>query len=691
MDRQLGQAAQRASGSFNQFNSNLSGSLTGLLSVGAALGVLKTGLGIVSDFDRLDAGLKAVSKSTADFAQTQEFLRGLSNSLGVSYQTLAESYKGLKASTNGTNLEGRATEKIFASVVRAGAALKLSNDDIRGSLLALQQMMSKGTVSAEELRGQLGERLSGAFRLAANAMGVTEQKLGKMLEQGQVMAADLLPRLAAELDKTYGQKAQDNVNTMAGGWARLTSETGLFISEFAKTSGIDTFFSKLYNGMANMISSLRTAITLTGSIFGTYKQFNPEFQKKLDTFKEADRPGKQKLFDQNRRDLRINEKFQQGILNGSDPYSEASTRMLRQLESEKRDLLIAQREMQKIARSQPADSIIKPFVLKAKAPKATGSLKESVGLDFDKDLLSRLIAQRDALTASGKKVPDSLLNSIDALTRKIEGAANAFKRLDLDGSIGRLAIRGGTAVGRLESAIPQGQSIVNKGVALSANGNVDPEAFGLKDKMDQSTASNNVVIDNWIANFKENQSRVKEAADDMARVVAEAKIGLKLAGADFLAGFGESLAKSENPLKDGLKAIVGIISDYIIQLGTALLIGSATMFAASPFTGGLTLPKAIGWKIAGAGLIVGGGALKAAAFAEGGGVSDATYALIGEGRGTNRQNPELAVPANKLRSYIMDMAPKSGSKAVHITGRISGQDLDLIQRRANRANEDFLM
>jgi tape measure domain-containing protein len=34
-------------------------------------------------------------------------------------------------------------------------------------LLALNQMMSKGTIQAEELRGQLGEALPGAFGIMA--------------------------------------------------------------------------------------------------------------------------------------------------------------------------------------------------------------------------------------------------------------------------------------------------------------------------------------------------------------------------------------------------------------------------------------------------------------------------------------------------------------------------------------------
>ena len=229
----------------------------GLFAIDKAFDLLKQGLGVVSDFQRMDASLSAVSSSSLDFARSQSFLRGLSDTLGISIETLTGSFKGLKAATNGTVLQGAATEKIFTSVVHAGAALKLSNDDIKGSLLALTQMMSKGTVSAEELRGQLGERLPGAFRLMAQGLGVTEVQLNKMLQQGEVLAVDALPKLAVELEKTYGAQAQNNVNSMAGGWQRATDQVKLYIDEFSKTAGIDNFFTKLSNGLANAVASAR--------------------------------------------------------------------------------------------------------------------------------------------------------------------------------------------------------------------------------------------------------------------------------------------------------------------------------------------------------------------------------------------------------------------------------------------------
>ena len=116
-----------------------------------------------------------------------------------------------------------------------------------GALLAVSQMISKGTVQAEELRGQLGERLPGAFQIAARAMGVSTQELGKMLEQGKVVADDFLPKFAAELQKTYqvGEKA------LTG----LTAETSKLKNAWfdLKTTVMQSGGDSAFTAMAKML------------------------------------------------------------------------------------------------------------------------------------------------------------------------------------------------------------------------------------------------------------------------------------------------------------------------------------------------------------------------------------------------------------------------------------------------------
>ncbi|GAB3550169.1 tape measure protein [Spirosoma fluminis] len=229
----------------------------GLFTIDKALELVKQGLQTVSDFERYNSALSAVSSSNIDFARSQSFLLELSDDLGVSYSALISSYAHLKAATNGTNLEGAETERIFKAIVKAGAALKLTNEQVQGSLRAVTQMLSVGTVQSDELKNELGNHLPGALKLMASALKVSEGELMKMLETGQVMSRDALPKLATELEKTFGSKAQSNVNTMAGGFQRAKDQLALFIAEFAKENKIDSFFANLTNKAADAIKGVR--------------------------------------------------------------------------------------------------------------------------------------------------------------------------------------------------------------------------------------------------------------------------------------------------------------------------------------------------------------------------------------------------------------------------------------------------
>ena len=62
-------------------------------------------------------------------------------------------------------------------------------------------MLGKSNVQAEELRNQLGDRLVGSWKLAADAMGMTSEELGKAIENRQVQAEDFIPKFTKALDK----------------------------------------------------------------------------------------------------------------------------------------------------------------------------------------------------------------------------------------------------------------------------------------------------------------------------------------------------------------------------------------------------------------------------------------------------------------------------------------------------------
>lgn len=171
--------------------------------------------------------------STGNSAGEIEYLRKVTDELGLKFDSTAAAYGRFAAAARGTAMEGQKTKEVFESIAQASAVMGLSAEQSEGALRALEQMVSKGTVQSEELRGQLGERLPGAFQIAARAMGVTTQELGKMLEKGEVITSDFLPKFAAEIKRSLGDASLEAagrldaaVNKFDNAWERLKQRAG---------------------------------------------------------------------------------------------------------------------------------------------------------------------------------------------------------------------------------------------------------------------------------------------------------------------------------------------------------------------------------------------------------------------------------------------------------------------------------
>lgn len=193
---------------------NIGGGGPGLLqrtlpAVGLAGALMISGSSFVQAM-QYDSMSRATNFSTnGQGARAMSAVKEIDNRLGLSDEAGFYGFKTLAASVRSMNIPMEETLRIYEAVGAASAAMGVDAEAQKGIFLALGQVASKGTVQAEELRGQIGERLPGAFGIAAKAMGMTERELGKMMERGELMAKDFLPRFATELQKTFGQAAVD--------------------------------------------------------------------------------------------------------------------------------------------------------------------------------------------------------------------------------------------------------------------------------------------------------------------------------------------------------------------------------------------------------------------------------------------------------------------------------------------------
>ena len=155
-------------------------------------------------FDGLEAGKAQL-----------EFVRQEANRLGLEMTSAANGYAQLAAAAKNLNITQEETQQVFSGVANAVAAMGLSADEANGVFLALSQIAGKGKVSMEELRQQLGERLTPAMSLAAKAMGVTTAELEKMVANG-ISAEKFLPKFGAAMQEAFAPTAAQNVNTLSG-------------------------------------------------------------------------------------------------------------------------------------------------------------------------------------------------------------------------------------------------------------------------------------------------------------------------------------------------------------------------------------------------------------------------------------------------------------------------------------------
>lgn len=174
-------------------------------------------------FEGMTKAISAAVGSQDEGTKSMEFLKRTSSELGIDLQAATEGFKTFAGGAIGTGLQAEDLRKIFGQVSKATAVMGLDADQAKGAFLALGQILSKGKVQAEELRGQLGERIPGAFALMAQGLGVTTQELNKMLELGMIPAEQGVRALANAIEARFGSSVPAATDTLQANMNRLNN------------------------------------------------------------------------------------------------------------------------------------------------------------------------------------------------------------------------------------------------------------------------------------------------------------------------------------------------------------------------------------------------------------------------------------------------------------------------------------
>jgi tape measure domain-containing protein len=228
-------AVSQVNAQINKIGGGAAGALGGVGKLVGGLAALKVGIEVAEELYKigkaaydayqpiqsLTMGLNALGKNGAVELAA---MRQQAQSLGIVFSDTAKSQLQWAAATQQTNLEGDKGAKVFESISGAIRLFGGGTEEVNGSLKALTQMMSKGTVQSEELKGQLGERLPGAFRLMADALGISTRELTDALKNGMVESGYAIEKLSDLIDKRYGEGIKNAANTTQSQLNRMKND-----------------------------------------------------------------------------------------------------------------------------------------------------------------------------------------------------------------------------------------------------------------------------------------------------------------------------------------------------------------------------------------------------------------------------------------------------------------------------------
>jgi tape measure domain-containing protein len=179
--------------------------------IGAQVGQLRQAAGAAAEYSanlrKLRIALFGVTSSSEEYQDSLAFITQTTKDFAIPQEVVTRQFTRLQASVQGAGGNIEDTKVAFNGIVAAVRATGGSLADVDAALTATAQVFSKGKVSAEELRQQIGERLPGAFTLFAESVGLTPQELDKALEDGKVSLQDF-QTFAEALFKRYGENAQ---------------------------------------------------------------------------------------------------------------------------------------------------------------------------------------------------------------------------------------------------------------------------------------------------------------------------------------------------------------------------------------------------------------------------------------------------------------------------------------------------
>ncbi len=239
------------------------------VAVGAAVETVKAAKAAAdysAQIQKLEIALKGVTKTQGEFEKAQNVISTTSKRLNVPLGAATKQFTTLSASVIGAGGNVDDAEKVFKGVSEAIKATGGDAEDVQSAIRAMSQIFGKGKVSAEELQGQLGERLPGAVVKFANATGRTLPELQKDLRDGTVGLNDVM-KFVVKLSEDHSAAAEKMANSSVDAGQRMAVSLQALQKEFGD------LFVPVGAMIQKFIASMADALTAVLKFFkGTRKE-----------------------------------------------------------------------------------------------------------------------------------------------------------------------------------------------------------------------------------------------------------------------------------------------------------------------------------------------------------------------------------------------------------------------------------
>jgi tape measure domain-containing protein len=240
-----------------------------------AFGVLMAALGVNKLMDtamqlqRVEMTLRFVTGTTEGAQKAFEDFSKRADMMGVGILEAAPAFAQFAAAAKVTGLSLAQASDVFTGVSSAMLVMGRSTNDVQGALYALQQILSKNKVMAEEVRLQFGERLPGGLALAAKALGMTSAQFNQAMESGTLDAKEFVTKVGGYLKDQF---APDLANSTDNATRKLSEleNAWLHVQESVIKGGFgDAMISTLTQLTAALQSGpLVAGATALGAAFG---------------------------------------------------------------------------------------------------------------------------------------------------------------------------------------------------------------------------------------------------------------------------------------------------------------------------------------------------------------------------------------------------------------------------------------